>query len=340
MRIAIVNDLPLAVEALRRIVVASGRHQVVWTAENGLSGVEKCAADTPDLILMDLIMPVMDGVEAIRQIMKKSPCLILVVTASVDSRCGRVFEAMGAGALDVVRTPNLSDPEGQQRLIRKIEMLGRLGGKEVTISRSSTAAPVPVTGSPPLIAIGSSAGGPAALADILAGLPADLPAGVVIIQHVDAQFAEGLVTWLDGQTRLKVRAAREGDRIEAGIVLVAAKDRHLVFTGQEWLGYVEGPTDLHYRPSVDVFFASVARHWKQPVIATILTGMGKDGAKGLKTLLDLGHPTIAQDQASSAVYGMPKAAAELGAAAEILPLNRIAERIRQQVEQFRPKSAQ
>jgi chemotaxis response regulator CheB len=189
------------------------------------------------------------------------------------------------------------------------------------------------------VAIGSSAGGPAALADLLTALPADLQAGVVIIQHVDAQFAQGLVTWLNGQTRLTVRAAREGDRIEAGIVLVAVMDQHLVFTGPERLGYIEGPPGMNYRPSVDVFFASVARYWKQPVVAAVLTGMGKDGAKGLKSLRDLGHPTIAQDQASSAVYGMPKAAADLGGAAEILPLNRIAERIRQQVEQFRQRSA-
>jgi two-component system response regulator WspF len=338
-RIAIVNDLPLAVEALRRTVVASGRHQVAWTAENGLIAVGKCADDTPDLILMDLMMPVMDGVEAIRRIMKESPCLILVVTASVDSHCGKVFEAMGAGALDVVRTPNLSDPEGQQRMIRKIEMLGRLGGKETNSSPGSAALSTAAVGPPPLVAIGSSAGGPAALADLLTALPADLPAGVVIIQHVDAQFAQGLVTWLNGQTRLTVRAAREGDRIEAGIVLVAVMDQHLAFTGPERLGYIEGPPGMNYRPSVDVFFASVARHWKQPVVAAVLTGMGKDGAKGLKSLRDLGHPTIAQDQASSAVYGMPKAAADLGGAAEILPLNRIAERIRQHLEQFRHRSA-
>lgn len=339
MRIAIVNDLPLAVEALRRTIVASERHQVAWTAENGFVAVEKCAKDTPDLILMDLMMPVMDGVEAIRRIIKESPCLILVVTASVDSHCGKVFEAMGAGALDVVRTPTLSDPEGQQRIIGKIEMLGRLGGKEINGCHSSVAAPTTAAGPPPLVAIGSSAGGPAALADLLAGLPADLPAGMVIIQHVDAQFAEALVTWLDGQTRLRVRAAREGDRIEAGTVLVAARDQHLAFTGPERLGYVEGPPDLHYRPSVDIFFASVARYWRQPVVAAVLTGMGKDGARELKTLRDLGHPTIAQDQGTSAVYGMPKAAADLGGAAEILPLNRIGARIRQQVEQFRVRSA-
>lgn len=339
MRIAIVNDLPLAVEALRRTIIASGRHQVAWTAENGLIAVEKCAADLPDLILMDLMMPVMGGVQAIGRIMKETPCLILVVTASVDSRCAAVFEAMGAGALDVVRTPNLSDPEGQQRMIRKIEMLGRLTGKEAATSRNPAPAPAANGSSPLLVALGSSAGGPAALADLLAAFPPDLPAGVVIIQHVDAQFAEGLVTWLNGQTRLTVRAARDGDRVEAGTVLVAATDQHLVFTGPERLGYIEGPPDLHYRPSVDVFFASVARHWKQPVVAAVLTGMGKDGAKGLKALRDLGHPTIAQDQASSAVYGMPKAAADLGGAVEILPLNRIAERIRRQIEQFHSRSA-
>ena len=332
MRIAIVNDMLLAIESLRRGVLATGVHQVAWVARDGAEAVHRCADDRPDLILMDLLMPVMDGVEATRQIMTRTPCPILIVTTSVDSQSARVFEAMGAGALDAVNTPVL-DPQSEiyicdscetfQAKLKTIEQLtrARLRSRSLYVKQLDE---VKVQGPGRLVVIGSSTGGPQALAQILSQLPADYPAPVIIIQHVDAQFAGGMAAWLNKQCPLNVRLAREGDCPEVGTVLLAGTNNHLVMYSNQYLGYSHSPAELAYRPSVDVFFESVAKHWKGRVAAALLTGMGRDGAQGLLRLRERGAHTIAQDQASCVVYGMPKAAADLKAAIDILPLNNIA----------------
>ena len=191
MRIAIVNDVLMAVEALRRIVTSVPDYQVAWMARDGAEAVTKCALDTPDVILMDLMMPVMDGAEATRRIMKDSPCAILVVTATVEGHSAKVFEAMGYGALDAVNTPVLGsggDLRGGRDLLAKIAVIGKLIGKKTSLTRPpvvKSSPPILSTPRLPLIAIGSSTGGPKALAEILAPLPARLGAAIVIVQHVD-----------------------------------------------------------------------------------------------------------------------------------------------------------
>ena len=333
MRIAIVNDVPLAVEAVRRVVLGTPDHQVAWVAADGAQAVEFCAHDMPDLILMDLIMPRLDGVEATRRIMARSPCPIVVVTADVNDSSSQVFEAMGAGALDAVNTPVFRFPgacKGAEALLAKIETIRRLVGAPAsgkTPARQGRERPAPVGRPPSLLAIGASAGGPAALARILAHLPAHFPAPIVIVQHVDAQFAQGLANWLDHQTPLKVRLAQKGDRPQPGAALLAGRDQHLVFANSGRLTYALQPADTPHRPSIDVFFSSLDRCWPGDVIGVLLTGMGRDGAEGLRLLRTRGHHTIVQDGPSCAVYGMPKAAAELQAASEILPLDQIAPRL-------------
>jgi two-component system response regulator WspF len=166
------------------------------------------------------------------------------------------------------------------------------------------------------------------LAKVLAPLPADFSAPVVIVQHVDAQFVAGLARWLGDQTALRVRPAREGDRPEAGTALLAGEDSHLVFTHPVRLAYTHDPVNCAYRPSIDIFFHSATRFWPGDVIGVLLSGMGCDGAEGLCALRARGHYTIAQDRRSSAVYGMPRAAAQLDAASEILALDKIGPRLR------------
>ncbi|HOX57344.1 MAG TPA: chemotaxis response regulator protein-glutamate methylesterase [Candidatus Paceibacterota bacterium] len=333
MRIALVNDVMAAVEAMRRVVLHTREHQIAWIARDGAAAVELNARDTPDLILMDLIMPGMDGVEATRRIMARNPCAIVVVTASVTSNSSKVFEAMGAGALDAVNTPVFDSPEasaGATALLSKIETIGRLLGANQRKPRpipTQRAACSLAPGQPRLVGIGASAGGPTALARVLAHLPADFPAPIIIIQHVDMQFAKGLAAWLDGQSRLHVRVAREGDRPQAGTALLAGQDNHLVFASPSRLVYTSQPADCAWHPSVDQFFKSAAQFWPGDVIGVVLTGMGADGAEGLRALRAKNHHTIAQDQSSSAVYGMPAAAARLGAASEILALDKIAARL-------------
>jgi two-component system response regulator WspF len=326
-----VNDMAMAVEALRRVLVSVPGYRLAWVACDGAEAVEKCKQDIPDLILMDLMMPVMDGVEATRRIMTQTPCGILVVTASLDDNSAKVFEALGAGALDVVQTPVLagnSQLQGVAALKFKLDAIGRLLSANSAQKHPRTSAllePQLVSASGGrLIAIGASAGGPAALAAILGGLPLNFPAAVVIVQHVDPQFVATMADWLNQQSALSVRVARQGDRPQENTALIAATNGHLAFMNPQSLGYCQEPRDSCCRPSVDVFFESAVRYWKGEVAGVLLTGMGRDGARGLKALRDAGSLTIAQDAATCAVYGMPKAAAELAAAARILPVNEIA----------------
>ena len=330
MKIAIVNDLPIAVEALRRVLALAPEHEVVWVAGTGREAVALCARQPPDLVLMDLLMPEMDGVEATRRIMTESPCTILLVTASIEANRSRVFEAMGHGALDVVDTPVLGAGDlaaAAAPLLAKIVTIGRLiGGKELSHRKAPHVAAAS-SGRHGLVAIGASAGGPAALAAVLEALPSNFPAAVVIVQHVDEQFVAGMAEWLGRHSALPVAVAREGDAPRPGAVLLAGKGDHLTFITAGRLGYTAEPRDYVYRPSVDVFFHSICLLWRGDAVGVLLTGMGRDGALGLKALRRRGHLTIAQDQATSAVYGMPKAAAALEAAVEILPLDRIAPRL-------------
>jgi two-component system response regulator WspF len=327
MKVAIVNDTPMAVEALRRTLASNPRYQVSWVAENGKEAVLKCAEAKPDLILMDLVMPVMDGVTATRRIMAETPCPILILTSSVGENSPMVFDALGAGAVDVIKVPPLSVTEGVDRaFMTRFDMLARLvwstthdGESETVFISKSTQAARRAN----LVAIGCSAGGPAALVSLLRNLPADFPAAVIIVQHLDEQFAPGLAEWLGQQSKLPVRLAIAGDHPTTGVVLLASPPEHLVFTSPNRLGYTSHPNGLAYRPSVDVFFESLLKHWRGHAVGVLLTGMGRDGAQGLRAMRDTGYHTIAQDRATSAVYGMPKVAAELNAAVEVLPLEKI-----------------
>ncbi len=341
MRIAIVNDMALAVEALRRVIDNCGEHEVAWMARDGEEAVRRCREDTPDLILMDLVMPVMDGVEATRQIMAQAPCAILIVTASVNTHGDMVYEAMGHGALDAAVTPTLG-PEGElaggRALLDKIAHVGFIIGRTRPGHGSGYTLP-PMKKEPsralvqtPLVAVGASTGGPQALSALLSGFGADFPAAVVIVQHVDPDFAGGLADWLGHRSELPVRLARNGEMPERGEVLIAGKDQHLHLRPGGFLAYSPEPSNLINRPSVDVLFDSAADCWQGGGVGVLLTGMGRDGAEGLLALRRKGWHTIAQDEATSVVYGMPKAAVTLKAACEVLPLPAIAAAVRAQLK--------
>ncbi len=337
MKIAIVNDLLMAVEALRRVVRSRPDYTIAWVARDGAEAVKKCAEDRPDMILMDLIMPVMNGVEATKRIMLNSPCHILVVTATVDGNISLVFDAMGYGALDAVNTPVLGTDgqmNGAQALLRKIEIIGHLIARPAPMSPAVFEfGSLPAEhGRLPLVVLGASTGGPAALADILSGLPAVVNAAIVIIQHIDKEFSQELALWLGTQCLLNVKVATPGCRPESGTVWLAGTNDHVVLTKQGTLEYMIEPVECFYRPSVDVFFKSVAAHWSPPGVAVLLTGMGRDGGEGLLSMRRCGWHTIAQNAATSIVYGMPRAAAELNAAEKILPLGDITGAIMQEIE--------
>ncbi|MBI1182334.1 MAG: chemotaxis-specific protein-glutamate methyltransferase CheB [Alphaproteobacteria bacterium] len=336
MRIGIVNDVMLATAALKRVIAATPGCAVAWTAANGAEAVAKAATDPADLILMDLIMPVMDGVEATRRIMRESPCAILIVTSTVSGHLGQVYDAMALGALDAIQTPVLGLSgaiDGAKALQDKIAVIGKL------IRRDARRAPLPAgpaataTGGPPVIAIGASTGGPQAIADVLQALPDDLPASIAIVQHVDSHFAPGLAEWLSRRCHKTVTTARAGDRLTAGRIVIAGGPDHLVIEPTGRLGYSPEPRDSSYKPSVDAFFTTLARR-RMGGCGILLTGMGRDGADGLLALRRAGYHTIAQDQATSVVWGMPKAATEIDAAVDVLPLAEIGPRAVKAIKEF------
>lgn len=326
MRVAIVNDMALATETLRRIVQSRGDLEVAWTAADGADAVERCRSDRPDLILMDMIMPVVDGVEATRRIMRECPCAILVVTATVDGNAGKVFEALGHGAVDAVQTPTVGrrgELHGAEDLLRKIEHV-----RLVTGSRAAPAAPVarPRPAAPALhgsaLAIGASTGGPQAIALCLGALPRPVTYPILIVQHLGVEFVVGFADWLAKGSHLPVRLVRERGRPEAGAVHLAALAHHLVAFPNGDIGVVEEPRDHLHKPSVDVLFESLVAS-DLCGVAVLLTGMGRDGAQGLLSLRNAGWWTIAQDERSSVVWGMPGEAVRIGAACETLAVGAI-----------------
>jgi two-component system response regulator WspF len=258
------------------------------------------------------------------------------VTTSVAGNAAKVFDAMGYGALDVVRIPVLGpsgDMAGAQAFLDKIATIEKLiGYQRQPVHRPKRETPSTGSGVPNLVALASSTGGPHALAVILSSFPRRSDTAVVIVQHLDMQFAEGLAEWLNEQSRFHVILARQAMRIEPGMAFLAATNDHLVLAVDLTLRYTREPIDNPYRPSVDTFFGSLRKHWPTPGVAVLLTGMGNDGAGGLLALYQAGWHTIAQDQNSSIIYGMPGTAVRMGAAAEVLPLPEIARAILRQLD--------
>ena len=335
-RIAIVNDLAMAREALRRVVMQIPDTTVAWTANDGAEALDRARKDRPDLVLMDLIMPVMDGVDSTRAIMREAPCPIVVVTATVEGNASRVYEAIGAGALDAVDTPRLgsSGAQGDRALVAKVTAVRRMrdeerGPRAPRAPAAPRSAPGVGASAPPgsgpcaIVAVGASTGGPQALAALLRSFPSPAPFATVIVQHMDATFLPGLAQWLASQTGRDVRLARRGERPQAGAVLIAGEAMQMVMSADGTLDYAEGDPTLIHRPSVDVFFQSLAHVRCAPGAAVLLTGMGQDGAAGLLALRQLGWRTFAQDEATSVVWGMPGAASRLGAAERVLPMPQV-----------------
>jgi len=339
MRISIVDQQHAQV--LRTLIDSAPDYHIAWIAATAQEAFYRCLEDKPDLLLMALQLPDMDGIEATRHIMKYSPCPILLIASSLESCAGKIFAAMGEGAKDVINfSAQAQSDQEKHALLRKLRALATLHAPDSQkkhiehTPKNKTSVQKPFVkvhkhDLPQLVAIGASTGGPHALVNLLQQLPSDLQAAVVIVQHLTEEFSFDLTAWLDTQSSLNVHLAIEGSQPRVGNVYIAHSDDHLVFDEHGSFLYTPHPQNIHYRPSVDVFFQSLAKHWCMPGVAVLLTGMGHDGAKGLAELKQNRWHTIAQDQKSSAVYGMPKAAKELGAALEILPLDKIGKAILQ-----------
>jgi len=318
--------------------------QVVGEASNGEQALALVKRLQPQVVTMDIRMPKMDGLEAIREIMAEQPVPIVVVTSvDLDQETDLAAQARRLGAVAVLRRPTgiaTADYEKfATRLIEQVKLLSTL--KVIHRSRSArTTTGEPCQEPPPasaparkieIVAIGASTGGPAALHQILSQLPADFPAPIVIVQHISFGFVEGLASWLDDACPLHVKVAQQGERLHAGNVYLAPDNHHMLVDRFNQISLAATEPVGGHRPAVTVLFQSVAQAYGAAALAVILTGMGADGAVGMQALRHAGAMTLAQDQASCVVFGMPKEAIALGAIQQIVPLGQIAQTLQQLV---------
>jgi len=334
-RVLIADDSLVAREMLTQILCSDPQIEVVGTAHDGNEAVAMVADLRPDLVTMDIHMPGLDGLAATEQIMAYTPTPILVVSSSVHGEgVGRAFDALAAGALEVVKKPEPRDwaeLNGIARdIIRKVRVLSRvrvithIRGRHQVLGERGRAVPVAASpGAPELIAIGSSTGGPTALLAVLGRLAPDFPLPIVIAQHIAEGFVPGLVSWLDAGCAIRIVEALDGGTIEPGVAYVSPTGRNMEVRNGHTRFSKPKPGQL-YIPSADTLFESVADELGPRGIGVLLTGMGADGAQGLRRLFDRGGFTIAQDEETSTVFGMPKCAIEAGAARKVLPIQEIA----------------
>jgi chemotaxis response regulator CheB len=330
-KVAIVHRSNTAARALELAVRNHGAYELAWVTSSAADVVQRSREQPADLILVDAGIREPTASELTRQIVALQAAAILLVATAGERSLSEVYEAMGAGALDVVAAPSLDARGGLQEaqpLLAKLTTVSRI------IRRGASGrVPVQRAALPPLVAIGASTGGPQALHRILCSLPRPFRGALLIVQHVDQEFAAGLATWLEQGSGIKVELGARGHRPAAGTAILAASDGHLVMTADGTLAYSDEPRNVSYKPSVDALFHSLAEHWPLRATAVLLTGMGRDGALGMQRLRGAGWRTIAQDEASSVVFGMPKAAIQLGAAEKVVPVNDIARAIAMAVGQ-------
>ena len=315
--------------------------EVVGEASDGRTATEMCQRLRPDVVTMDVMMPVMDGVTATEYIMANCPTPILMVSASSNrSQVLQTFDALAAGAIDVLEKPAGIAPDGvwERELLAAVKMVSRIKPiQRSSVNRRSrvrgAATRVPQadalltrgSNEAVVVVIGASIGGPSALAKILSQIPADFPLSILLVIHIAPEFSDSLVQWIAKASALNVRVALDGDPIRPGRgeVLMAPPDRHLTVR-QGRVRVTDTPPRHLCRPSIDELFESVARECGPQAIACLLTGMGKDGAGGLLAVRQNGGQTVAQDEASSVVFGMPREAIALDAAQVISPLAEVA----------------
>jgi len=369
-RVVVVDDSALMRRVITELLEQDRLIRVVGTACNGREAIDVVQKLRPDIVTMDVRMPVMDGVATTEHLMAYCPTPILVLTASLAHYDVDItFRMLGAGALEVIEKPSGNDPLALDRagraLIRRIKVLARvkvvthLRGRrragdgrapsqddratiERPVRRQSGAArdvrhPViqpPHQATPSslaepgfsLIVIGASTGGPRVVSQLLAKLPGDLPATVLVVQHIAAGFSVGMTEWLAHASKLPVRLAYEGQVLQPGEVLIAPDQRDLLLLPGGRVHLSDNPL-LIQRPSIDISMQAAAEVFGLRAVGVLLTGMGRDGAYGMLTIKRANGYTIAQDEASSTIFGMPRAAIQLGAACEILPAAQIAERL-------------
>lgn len=330
-KVLVVDDSALIRSLLSEIVRADAELQLVGVAPDAFVARDLIKQHSPDVITLDVEMPRMDGLTFLDKLMKGRPTPVLMISSLTERGSEATLRALELGAIDFVAKPKLGIAEGMQAYAEEIRAKLKVAAGARLLRRNPAAAQrpaergLPIVGTEKLIAIGASTGGTEAIKGVLLGFPADSP-GVVITQHMPPGFTRSFAARLDRLCRISVSEARDGDRILPGTALLAPGGLHME-VARSGANYVvrlsEAPPVNGHRPAVDVMFNSAARCAGRNLIAALLTGMGKDGARGLLEIRKAGGYTMAQDEASCVVYGMPREAAEIGAAEEVLPLEEI-----------------
>lgn len=359
LRVLVVEDSTTVRERLCEVIATDAGLELVASAGDGRHAVELCALHRPDVITMDMMLPGMNGLEATEHIMARQPTPILIVSSSSNrGALFRTYDALAAGAVDVLEKPRGDEADGawEQSFLAAVRMVARIpvithprarlrelrhGARRAPPPGPGTASPSPSASASPsaspspsasvarhpcdVLAIGASTGGPGAVAELLAGLAPAMDVPIVVVIHISELFGTALAAWLDTQSRRRVVLATDGAPVAsfAGRVAMAPPGRHLVVREQR-LRFSDAAPRHSCRPSVDALFESVERDYGARAAGCLLTGMGKDGAAGLLRIRTAGGLTIAQDERSCVVYGMPREALLLGAAQHVLPLSEIA----------------
>lgn len=337
-RVLIVDDSAFMRKMLSDLFAGENDFTVVDTARNGKDAVDKVKRLKPDLVTMDVEMPVMDGIQALETIMRETPTPVVMVSSLTQAGAEATIRALALGAVDFVAKVSgpISNISGiSAELLTKCRSAVRVNVARLAVPVLKNPAPGTLASfkqlpNDKLIAIGTSTGGPRALQEIITKLPANLPCGVVIVQHMPAGFTKSLAERLNSISSLTVKEAEQNDHIQAGMVYIAPGDYHVTIEnsgGKRWLKLNQSPPVGGHRPAVDPMFDSAARVYGDKVVGVILTGMGHDGAKGMQAIKNQRGYTIAEDQSTAVVFGMPKSAIELGVIDKVAPIHTIAAEI-------------
>jgi two-component system chemotaxis response regulator CheB len=348
----VVDDSAVVRQTLQQLIAGDPEVELMGSAPNPLIAGPVIQKTRPDVLLLDIEMPGMDGLTFLRRIMESDPIPTVICSTLTAQGSKMAVEALAAGAVAVVAKPRLGLKqfleESRRELLTTLKAAARARPRRVgaagagarAASSASPAGPAPARGAPlaglhalavnkPVV-IGSSTGGTQAIESVLAALPGDSP-GIAIVQHMPEKFTAMYAQRLDGICEMNIREARDGERLERGVVLIAPGNRHMTLrkaAGQYFVKIADGPPVNRHKPSVDVLFRSVAECAGADALAIILTGMGDDGARGMKQLHEAGARTIAQNEETCVVFGMPREAIKLGAVDDVLPIESVAGAIR------------